>query len=80
MPCDCYSFISFFTSSPYYCNNIGQNKSCKICDCNYKEHLKEKQLYKNIEKKENIEVYLSEKEIKNQIENFENEIEKINTF
>jgi len=74
--CDCKWLLFFTLGRSWWCNNI-ENDYCKVCDCHYEKHEREKKCYVHETKERTKEVGLSDKEIQEIDKNIKEVREKI---
>lgn len=74
--CDCKWLLFFTLGRSWWCNNI-ENDYCKVCDCYYEKHEREKKCYVHETKERTKEVGLSDKEIQEIDKNIKEVREKI---
>ena len=74
--CDCKWAIPFTSGSSWWCNNI-ENDYCKVCDCYYEKHQREKKWYVHETKERSKNVGLSNEEIQEIDNNIKDIREKV---
>lgn len=62
--CECNWAIFWKGKNSWWCNEIDKKGKCKVCECNYEEHLRDYFKYESEEKIEKKTVGLSESEIR----------------
>jgi hypothetical protein len=74
--CDCKWAIPFTSGRSWWCNNI-ENDYCKVCDCYYEKHQREKKWYVHETKERSKNVGLSNEEIQEIDNNIKDIREKV---